>query len=265
MQSCLNEEQHELVLNNQWLLGYIARKFGKTPNDIDYEDIISIGQIGLCKAAATFNPEKKIKFSTYAHNCVKNEIGCYYFRKRKDFTVSLDSLINCGNDDNNIFLKDTIMDKKSIDFQKKLEDKDTLCEIISIILNKLSLRDAIILLYFFYGTTQKEIAEKINLSQSIISRIVSKCIPKIKIYFNKYRPVEKIFSVTTENQKFIICIFLERYIENEDDILKILLKITNISDKFKLNTVNKNNIVTIYLPIEISSLWLLARVLQEMR
>lgn len=257
--------QEELILKNQGLIHYIARKLGKTPNDIDYEDIISIGQIGLCKAASTFDPSKKTKFFTYAYRCVENEILCNYFRKRRNLTLSLDCVIKKESDGKDILLRDTIIDEKSIDFVKQVEDKDTISKIVSVIINKLSLRDASILLYFLAGTSQRKIAQKNNLTQGLISKRISQSIPKIKKYFNTCRNYEKNFSVMVQNRNFKICIFLEEIEKNKINFTQTLLKINNVARDLNLNITSKDNMIAIYLPAEIDSLLLLARVLNEMR
>ena len=62
----LSSDKEHLVLDNQKLVHYLVQKLGVTPNSSDYEDIVSIGTIGLIKAAITFDPSRKNTFSTYA-------------------------------------------------------------------------------------------------------------------------------------------------------------------------------------------------------
>ena len=78
----LSNEQERLVLDNMKLVYNVVKKMGIMQNSIDYEDIISIGTIGLIKSAITFNSLKGYAFSTYATKCIKNEIF-FSFRKTK--------------------------------------------------------------------------------------------------------------------------------------------------------------------------------------
>ena len=82
----LSSDKEHLVLDNQKLVHYLVQKLGVTPNSSNYEDLVSIGTIGLVKAAITFNTSKNISFATYASRCINNEIFMYY-KKIKNMQI----------------------------------------------------------------------------------------------------------------------------------------------------------------------------------
>ena len=146
--------------------------------DYDQSELVSVGMYGLVKAANTFDPSKNVRFSTYASRCIENEI-LLFLRKLRNFRkrhVSIETPIGSQTDDQNIKLIDTIED--DIDWFSECENKATY-EFISNILLEIPPRNRkIIMLYFGFvdGKTysQKEISEIFDLSQSFISRIISK-------------------------------------------------------------------------------------------
>lgn len=194
----ISQEQEELVLQNTRLVNHLAKKLNIAPSD--YEDIISIGTIGLIKAAATYDKEKNVTFATYACRCIENEFKMY-FRKAKKYAndISLEEPIGIDNDGNELTLKEIIASPES-DFVNEILERENFMRFISIILNVLNPRERLIMLYKLAGLTQHMIAEKLDISQSYISRLEKKTRNKIKSYLkSKQQYKEKIFMKKEDN------------------------------------------------------------------
>ena len=174
--------KEKLIEHNLRLVVFLAKKYEST--NIDLEDLVSIGSIGLIKAINTFSLDKNIKLATYASRCIDNEI-LMYLRKNKKVKqeVSIDQALTYDSDGNELHLEDIIgTDKDAI--TKDIESKDNKNLLINEIL-KLKERDQkiMILRYGLFGKdeyTQKEVAELMGISQSYISRIEKKVIKKLK-------------------------------------------------------------------------------------
>lgn len=170
-----------LVERNLRLVVYIARKFENT--GVGIEDLISIGTIGLIKAANTFCPEKNIKLATYASRCIENEI-LMYIRKNQNmrYETSLDEPLSADGDGNELLLSDVLSGDESVG--KRMED-DEEKKIITRAIETLSPREReIIEMRFGLGgkkeLTQKEVADRLGISQSYISRLEKKTIERLK-------------------------------------------------------------------------------------
>ena len=171
-----------LIERNLRLVVYIARRFENT--GINIEDLISIGTIGLIKAVGTYKTDKSIKLATYASRCIENEI-LMYLRKNacQRNEVSLDEPLNTDWDGNELLLSDvlgtdgdTVMRPIEADVDRQLLDQA---------IGKLSAREReIIVLRFGLGgrkeQTQKEVADKLGISQSYISRLEKRIIARLK-------------------------------------------------------------------------------------
>ena len=176
------EARNKLIEHNLRLVVFLAKKYDTTMYDL--EDLVSIGTIGLIKGIKTYKLDKNIKLATYASRCIDNEI-LMFLRKNKKRTkeVRFEDSINFDSEGNVLKIEDVFgteedMVHKSIECQ---EDKKILEEEIS----NLDDRDREII-EFRYGLcgkrelTQKELADKLSISQSYISRIEKKVIKKLK-------------------------------------------------------------------------------------
>ena len=172
----------QLIERNLRLVVYIARRFENT--GINIEDLISIGTIGLIKAVNTFKRDKNIKLVTYASRCIENEILMFLRKKsRRKVEVSFDEPLNIDYDGNELLLSDilgTDDDVVTKEFEKK-ENKRELLEAMS----TLKERERQIL-QMRYGIqheelTQKDIAKRLGISQSYISRLEKRIIAKLKV------------------------------------------------------------------------------------
>ena len=174
-----------LVEHNLRLVVYIARRFENT--GINLEDLISIGTIGLIKAIGTYKLDKKIRLATYASRCIENEI-LMYIRKtaNQKGEVSLDEPINLDGDGNELLLSDILG-----------TDEDTVCRPLEEDTDKMVLRQALEelpsrekeIVFLRYGLlgqlelTQKEVAQKMGISQSYISRLEKRILQRLKREF----------------------------------------------------------------------------------
>ncbi len=176
-----------LIVHNLRLVVYIAKKFENT--NINIEDLISIGTIGLIKAVNTFSPDRNIKFATYASRCIENEI-LMYLRKasQRKNEISIEEPLNTDWDGNELLLCDVLgSDANEInkDIEQELE-----CNLLLEAISKLNTRDAMImeLRFGLNGNkehTQKQVADLLNISQSYISRLEKKIIRKLKTELEK--------------------------------------------------------------------------------
>ena len=177
--------RQRLVEHNLRLVVYIARRFENT--GINLEDLISIGTIGLIKAIGTYRLEKKIKLATYASRCIENEI-LMYIRKtaNQKAEVSLDEPINMDCDGNELLLSDILGTYEDM-ILRPLEDHVDLC-VLRKALTELPTREREIVLmrYGLEGRkelTQKEVAQKMGISQSYISRLEKRIMQRLKKEF----------------------------------------------------------------------------------
>ena len=171
-----------LIERNLRLVVYIAKKFENS--GVNIEDLMSIGTIGLMKAINSYNLEKNIKLATYASRCIENEILMHLRKNNKIKTeISIDEPINTDSEGNDLSLGD-ILGTESDSIFKSIEEDDNK-KVLLLAIERLNKREKIImqLRYGFDGVeelTQKEVADKLGISQSYISRIEKKVINNLK-------------------------------------------------------------------------------------
>lgn len=178
------EAKQILIERNLRLVAHIAKKYQGT--EVEMEDLISIGTVGLIKAIMSFNRDKKSKLGTYAARCIENEI-LMHFRARKKCSreVSIYEPIGTDKEGNEINLLDIIETEQistaeQIQMQQDIEDLQNYIDVV------LDEREKEILLMRFglrgqKELTQREIGEKLDISRSYISRIEKKALHKLKI------------------------------------------------------------------------------------
>ncbi len=182
-----SEAKNRLIEKNLRLVVYIAKKFENS--GVNIEDLISIGTIGLIKGINSYDLDKNIKLATYASRCIENEILMYLRKNNKLKTeVSIDEPINVDGEGNDLLLADILGTENDSVF-KAIEESDNK-KVLYFAINKLNKRDRLImqLRYGFDGSnelTQKEVADKLGISQSYISRIEKKVINNLKKSFLK--------------------------------------------------------------------------------
>ena len=175
------DSRNTLIEHNLRLVVYIAKRFESNP--IFMEDLISIGTLGLIKAIQTFDMEKNIKLVTYASRCIENEILMYLRKKNKQrVEVSFDEPLNIDYDGNELLLSDILGTSDDI-----VKDSFILSEnkkAVLLAMDDLEPREKEIMM-MRYGIqtdelTQKDIAQKLGISQSYISRLEKRIILKLK-------------------------------------------------------------------------------------
>lgn len=177
-----DEVRRILIEHNIRLVIYIAKKFENT--NVDNDDLISIGSIGLIKAINSYKADKNIKIATYASKCIENEI-LMYLRKISKYQkdISFDEPLNVDSEGNELSLNDLVPTDRNLP-QNDLEDKSEK-KLLWQILNNLNPRekDIMIMRFGLLGDeekTQKEVADDMGISQSYISRLEKKIIARIR-------------------------------------------------------------------------------------
>ena len=175
-----------LIEHNLRLVVFLAKKYENT--GVDLEDLVSIGTIGLIKGINTFSKNKNIKLATYASRCIDNEILMFLRKNKKIRTeVSIDASLSLDGEGNELHLEDvlgTSPDIVSKGIEEETEKRILMNEIMHL---KPRDRDIMILRYGLLNhdeLTQKEVAEKLGISQSYISRIEKKVIKRLKSLVN---------------------------------------------------------------------------------
>ena len=171
-----------LIERNLRLVSHIVKKYYSKTNDTD--DLISIGTIGLIKAIDSFKPTKGTRLATYASRCIENEILMYFRSQKKSAgDVSINDTLEVDKDGNPLTIEDTI--SSDIDMEEDLEKKIRWEKVSQIIKNLEDEREKEIII-LRYGLnnkkplTQREVAQKLNISRSYVSRIEKKVLERIK-------------------------------------------------------------------------------------
>lgn len=195
LEIALGDESNKdlLVVHNLRLVVYIAKKY-ECPTATT-EDLVSIGTIGLMKAVNTFDYTKNIKLATYASRCIENEI-LMYLRKagNSKIELSFDEPLSTDWDGNEMTLRDVLGTEpdeicQNIEYE---DEKKLLRKIVSelpekeqnIMFNRFGLNG-------YKPLTQKQLADKLSISQSYISRLEKKIIASIKKEFDKAQKITK--------------------------------------------------------------------------
>lgn len=184
--------REKLIEHNLRLVAYIVKKRYSESNEQD--DLISIGTIGLIRAVETFSEDKKTSFSTYAGKCIDNQIKMYFRKiKHQQNEMYLDSPIEIDKEGNPLTIADIFKD--ITDVSEEVDLKIDLQKLYRYINESLDEREKLIL-YCRYGLnstkgnpgktlTQREVAEKLDISRSYVSRIEKKALKKLAERFGK--------------------------------------------------------------------------------
>lgn len=179
--------RNKLVEHNLRLVAHIIKKY--YAKESEHDDLVSIGTIGLIKAINTYNPEKNIKLSSYASRCIENEILMHFRNSKKNAQdMSLSDSIDTDKDGNPLMLIDVLA--VDDDFTKDLEQQLNLSKLARYINETLNEREKkiIVMRYGLNGKkplTQREVAEKLNISRSYISRIEKNALSLLRRRFEK--------------------------------------------------------------------------------
>ncbi len=176
-----------LIEHNLRLIAHIVKKYYSTVSD--HDDLISIGTIGLIKAVNTFSYDKGTRFATYAGRCIENEILMHFRNIRKQSSdISISDPIDADKDGNPLTLMDIVADENSIIDSMDLKLKSE--QLYKYINSKLTERERLIirLRYGLGGAnelTQREIAKRLGISRSYVSRIEKKALGKLRKCFDE--------------------------------------------------------------------------------
>lgn len=179
------DARKKLIEHNLRLVAHVAKKY--FASDIDQDDLVSIGTIGLIKAISSFKADKGIRLATYAARCIDNEI-LMYFRglKKTAQDVYISDPIETDKDGNTLTLTDVITDNS--DIVEDLDLKFKLEQLKEFLKDTLTPRElTIIRLRYGLGgraeLPQREVAKKLKISRSYVSRIEKKALQKLRARF----------------------------------------------------------------------------------
>lgn len=262
MNTNLNTNLQQMILDNRNLVHHLIKTLNISRNFIEYEDLVSIGTIGLIKAANSFDLSKNVIFSNYACTCIKNEIFIYYNKNKKHVNdISLEAFTTFTENNHTINLQDRLEHPDS-DFVEKILKTETFTELINIILNCLSQTEKIIMLYRLGNISQSDISKILKFSQSYISKVEKKAILKIKETINHQFNYTEIFSMSTLEDYYQNTI-LPKDINNFKKVFSLILKklksVTNIN--FNIKYTKKQIIFQISRQLEAFPFW--AQILLE--
>lgn len=182
------EARNELIERNLRLVAHIVKKYNHTDRDTD--DLISIGTIGLIKAVDTYNVEKGIRLATYASRCIDNELLMMLrSSKKQSKDVYLYEPIGSDKEGNEISLLDICV-APEVDVVADMELKDNVKKLYDYVDSALTEREQeIIKMRYGLGNgremTQRELAERLHISRSYVSRIEKKALKKLLDCYEK--------------------------------------------------------------------------------
>ena len=176
------DARQKLILHNLRLVAHIVRKYYSTSKNQD--DLVSIGTIGLVKAVDSFNIDNGARFATYAAKCIQNEILMNFRAQKKHASdISINETIDVDRDGNPLAYIDVISSEENMaeDIERQIMSEKALRCIKTVL--TLRERQIIIMRYGLYGSrelTQREIAERLGISRSYVSRIEKSALEKLK-------------------------------------------------------------------------------------
>ncbi len=173
-----HEARERLINHNLRLVAHIIKKYNI--NQCEQEDLISIGTIGLIKAVDSFKADKNIRFSTYASRCIENEILMHFRRcKKSQGTLFISDPLDVDAEGNSLTLMDIMSDDRDLAAEYELSsDLHRLKELVDSHLNARE-KEIIILRFGLFGNepqTQNEIAARLGISRSYVSRIEKRAV-----------------------------------------------------------------------------------------
>lgn len=182
MEQGIESAKQLLIERNLRLVVFISKRFENT--GVNLEDLISIGTIGLIKAVGTYRRDKNIKLATYASRCIENEI-LMYIRKisSQRSEISLDEPINMDYDGNELLLSDVLGTEEDMILKPMEEAVDIKVLRQAVIDLPQREREIVEMRYGLGGRkelTQKEVAEKMGISQSYISRLEKRIMARLR-------------------------------------------------------------------------------------
>lgn len=243
--------EEKLIMENQGLIYSILKEMEISWNNPEYDDLVSIGQIGLIKAIRAFDESRNLKISTFAAVCIKNEIKMYFRKQNRNIKncISLQSVISTDGKGSELKVEDILVVESN--FIENLEELENFMNIVNIIFNFLTEKERVVMIYRISGCNQRYISEKLGLTQSYISRIQKKGGEKINSYIKRGKIEYIKYLLDKENNiyKFIMNKKLNKKLINE------VLMVINEDKNVKYFNIVKNKEKTI-LEFSFESNWL---------
>ena len=184
------EAKHILIERNLRLVAHIVKKYQPPPEEM--EDLLSIGTIGLMKAVVTFDPEKSARLATYAARCIENELLMHFRGKKKSSKeVSLYEPIGTDKEGNEISLLD-VMEGPAVDVVEEYSTREDIRHVLDSMKSVLSSKEYEVICCRFglFGQkeqTQREIAARLGISRSYVSRIEKRALEKMRRGFAEHK------------------------------------------------------------------------------
>ena len=183
------EARRRLILHNLRLVSHIVRKYYSSSQNGDTEDLVSIGIIGLVKAVDSFNVQNGTRFATYAAKCIQNEILMHFRSRRKSQgDVSLSETIDVDKDGNPLTYADVISYEDNIaeEVERRMRVQKAMRYVGTVLEGRE--RQIVALRYGLYGRralTQREVADRLGISRSYVSRIEKGALEKLRAAFGE--------------------------------------------------------------------------------
>lgn len=259
----LAKERQNLVLNNQELVHFIVRKWGIMPISSEYDDIVSVGTIGLIKAAITFKPSKQISFEAYASRCINDEINIHYYEaNRYADEVSINELIRNDKKGKKLTVGNTIKYSSS-NFVERIETREAFIQVVNIILNYLRGKARLAILYKMGDTSREDIAERLNVSKRYVSGLLTKAINDIRRVINYQIHYKNVFSMDIIEDEYRIS-FSSKDISNFSKIFANLLRtVTSTGRVPDFRVVCNREQIMVQIPAYPDSFYFIAKIIQE--
>lgn len=198
-----NIDRDELVKQNIRLVINAIQKYYNI--EIEADDLFQIGCIGLIKSIDTYDLSKGIAFSTYANTCIRNEINMVLRKRKQKKRCSMTLSINAKNPIDIEF--EEIIKPNTMSIEENYELKESYFEVRELV-KRLQKRDkAVITLYFGFNCephSQMKIADILNISQSLVSKIIKSSLNKIKYQLNS-SIINEIHVNKTQKRKSLKC------------------------------------------------------------
>ena len=177
------DARNKLIEHNLRLVMHIIKKYYARTGDT--EDLVSIGTIGLIKGVSTYRPDKGVRLATYASRCIENEILMYFRGQKKSAgDVSLSGGLEGAEEDDGLSILDTIAD--DVDLLENVTRAESIQQLRQVMRDTLDERETEVvrLRYGLNGSqplAQREVAERLGISRSYISRIEKKALEKLRL------------------------------------------------------------------------------------
>lgn len=263
----LKKETENLIVENRGLVYYQLHKLGIAFKSAYYDDLISVGNLALIKAATTFDESKNIVFATYALTCIRNEMGMYFrkvnrYERRK---ISIEEPLKRQKAENNIRIEDSLKDPYN--FEEEMMNKAEYVKLINIILNCLSGKERLAILYYIADEKQDEIAQNLKVSQSYISRLQLKAIRKTKniaIEEKKYQLKFDMEIACNSEYEYEVVFLLKDVVRDKSRAEKISNWIKTIKKDLSFEIKCKNGNVSIQMFPYPEAISFLAKLIQKM-